>query len=260
MNKVNILLINFKGGAAKTTNSSIVASNLPNATLLEIDKINESDSRINSEGYYLSEQIDFNNETSDSFFDFENRLLDDGIKVLDIGAVKLEIFHKAMIAANLYDTIDLLIIPAMDGSDDFGVAMNYLETIKNDIAPEKIMFSFNRFNNHEYESVAEQFDSFFLNTTILKKEYKIDLKDENNWYALKDSKAVKIARKKGITIKSLVEKDLNEITARQRAEKDKDKRLELTKERSLINNAQKFSDEFISPMITKIIKKLDIKG
>lgn len=60
----NILIINLKGGASKTTNASILASYLPEATLIEIDKINQSDTRIDSLGYYNSVQIDFNNETS----------------------------------------------------------------------------------------------------------------------------------------------------------------------------------------------------
>jgi len=92
---MNILVINLKGGAAKTTNSSIIASYLPNSTLIEIDKINKSDSKIISKDYN-SLQIDFLNESDDQFLSFENILLDDDIKIIDVGAVKLEVFHKAM--------------------------------------------------------------------------------------------------------------------------------------------------------------------
>lgn len=253
----NILIINLKGGASKTTNASILASYLPEATLIEIDKINQSDTRINSLGYYNSVQIDFNNETSEKFFDFENLLIGDGIKIIDVGAVKLEIFHNAMETAALYDLIDLLIIPCMDGRDDFLVALDYLETIKGQIPAKKIMFSFNRYNDHEYDNVKEQFDNFFVNNSLIKKNFSIDLENEKNFYVLKDSKAVKNARKLGVTVRSLAEKDVQDITQRQRAEMDAEKRLELTKERSLVLNAQKFYNDFIIPMIEKIGSKLN---
>lgn len=94
---------------------------------------------------------------AEKFFDFENLLISDGIKIIDVGAVKLEIFHNAMETAALYDLIDLLIIPGMDGRDDFLVALDYLQTIKGYISS-KIIFSFNRYNDHEYD---KQFDNFF---------------------------------------------------------------------------------------------------
>jgi len=178
---MNILVINLKGGAAKTTNSSIIASYLPNSTLIEIDKINKSDSKIISKDYN-SFQIDFLNESDDQFLNFENILLDDDIKIIDVGAVKLEVFHKAMQAANLYSTINLLIIPSMDGSDDFSVAMAYLNTIKDEIESNNILFSFNRYNNHEYTSTQEQFSSFFDKKDEILNNFKIDLNDNSNYY------------------------------------------------------------------------------
>lgn len=252
----NILSINLKGGAGKTTGASIISSYIENVTLIEIDKINQSDKRIDSNGYYDSIQIDFNKETDESFYKFENMLLDDNIKVIDVGAVKLESFHKSMKIADLYNTIDLVVIPSMDGADDFSVAMDYLESIKDDILPEKIMFGFNRYNDNEYQNVEEQFDSFFDNKKVIKKDYGIDLDNKDNYYILKDSRAVKNARKKGVTLKSLAEKNVKDITAKQRSEKDNKKRMELTKERSLALNAQNFQKDYVLPMITKVVKKL----
>lgn len=252
----NILVLNFKGGAGKTTGSSICASYLEDATLAEVDKINQSDSRINGGKYYKSEQIDFNNEVCDEFLGFENLLLASGVKVIDVGATKLEIFHKAMSMTGLYDVIDLLIIPAMDGNDDFIVAMNYLATIKDEISPEKIMLSFNRFNEHEYSTIEEQFESFFLNKEHLLNQFGLDLDDESTYFILKDSRAVKRARKSGVTIRSLAEEDLEAITKQQRAEEDSEKRLELGKQRSLINTAQLFEKNYIFPMMEKISRKI----
>jgi len=256
---MNILVINLKGGAGKSTNSSIIASYLPNAKLIEIDKINKSDSKIISKDY-KSLQIDFLNESDNQFLEFENLLLDDGIKIIDVGAVKLEVFHKAMSAASLYATINLLIIPAMDGSDDFSVAMSYLNTVINEIDPNNILFSFNRYNEHEYTSPQEQFSSFFEKKDEILKNYKIDLNDESNYYILKDSRALKLARAKKVSIKSLIDQDVETITKNQRSTKDKVKRLELTKERSLILSAQNFYNEYVIDMMQKITAKLELSS
>ncbi len=253
---MNILVINLKGGAAKTTNSSIIASYLPNATLVEIDKINKSDSKISSKDYQ-SMQIDFLNESDNQFLEFENLLLEDGIKIIDVGAVKLEVFHKAMSAASLYSTIDLLIIPSMDGSDDFSVAMAYLNTIKNEVDSNNILFSFNRFNEYEYTSPQEQFSSFFDKKDEILSNFKIDLNDEFNYYILKDSRAIKLARASKVTLKSLVDTDVDVITKKQRATKNKIERMELTKQRSLVLSAQNFYNEYVISMLQIITKKLE---
>ena len=133
-----------------------------------------------------------------------------------------------MKVAGLYNIIDLLIIPSMDGVDDFIAAMDYLESIKGDIEPNKIMFSFNRFNDSEYQNLEEQFDSFFDNVKVIKKEYGIDLTDKNNYYVLQDSREIKKAIKAGKTFKSFALKN---------------------------ENAQDFQRDYIIPMITKISKK-----
>jgi hypothetical protein len=254
---MNILVFNGKGGASKSTNSNIVASNIKDSLLIEIDKINETQSDIS--GGFEVKQIDFNHENQQSFLDFENILLEDKNTIIDIGASKIDIFHTCMTKSNLYDLIDLLIIPAMDGYDDFNTALNLLTTLDGVISSNKILFSFNRFNEHEYSTVKEQFDNFFNNQELIKNTFSIDLKDEQNYYILKDSRAIKYARNSGISIKELADMDLEEITKKQRAETNKDKRLELTKQKSLITQAQNFHNSYVIPMMEKINKKLTVK-
>ena len=254
----NILCINLKGGAAKTTNAGLIASYLPNSTLIEIDKINQSDAKIKIKDY-KNIQLDFLNESDENFIEFETLLLDEGTKVIDVGAVKLEVFHKAMTNSSLYSNIDLLVITAMDGADDFAVAMSYLETIQGEIPPEKIIFSFNRFNEHEYTSPQEQFSSFFDKKEEIQKALGIDLNDENNYYVLKDSRAVKVARAKKLTLKSLVDSDVAEITARQHSCENRDEKKEIAKQRSLILSAQNFFNNYIIGMMEKIEKKIGDK-
>lgn len=254
---MNILVYNFKGGASKSTTSSIVASYLSDAVLIEIDYINKSDSKLDTEGFYKGVQINFLDETSESFFEFESLLIKPGVKVIDVGAVMLDKFHSSMKKSNLYSTLDLIIIPAMDGADDFNVAVKFLENIKGEVNPQKIIFGFNRYNNFEYSEPREQFETFFNNSQLLKKEYGVDLKNEDNWFVIKDSKAIKKARSMGVTLKSLVDQDVESITTQQRAEPDDSKRLELTKKRGLVLNSQNLYREFINPMMSKIAKKLE---
>lgn len=257
MNK-NILTYNWKGGCAKSTISSIIASYIDNSKLLEIDFINKSDKRLDTEGYYEAEQINFVNETSDSFYEFENQLLDSGVKVIDCGAVMLDKLHSALKASDLYSNIDLVIIPAMDGADDFNVAIKFLTNIKGLIDPSKIIIGFNRFDPVEYNGdVAEQFETFFNNKKLLLKDFNIDLEDENSYFVIKNSKAIKKARAQRKVLKSFVNQDVAEITAKQRAEKDPKKRLIITKERGLIQNAHNLHHEYIVPMMKKIVTKLE---
>ena len=140
----NILVFNGKGGASKSTNSNIIASNIKDSILIEIDIVNETQSDI--KGDFEVKQIDFTHENQESFMEFENLLLEDKNTIIDIGASKISIFHQAMIKANLYDTIDLLVIPCMDGYDDFNTALDLLTTLDNIIPSNQIIFSFNRFN------------------------------------------------------------------------------------------------------------------
>ena len=252
----NILCINWKGGAGKTTSASVTASNLPSATLIEIDKINKSDSKILSKDY-KSIQLEFLNESDENFINFEDILRDDGFKIIDVGAVKLEIFHKAMTASNLYPLLDLIIITSMDGKDDFAVAMSYLQTIKKEITPEKLLFSFNRFNEYEYPRIEEQFTSFFNKKVEILNSFGIDLNDEDNYYVLKDSRAVKQARERNITLKSLVKENIEEIEKKREEAQTRELKNSFTRYRSLVIQAQAFHDDYVIPMMQKIIKKLE---
>lgn len=254
--KLNILGINLKGGAAKSTNTSIIASYLPESKLIEIDRINESDKKITSKDYE-SVQLDFMNMNDENFINFENSLLDDGIKIYDIGAVMLEIFHKAMLSSDLYREIDLIVIPAMDGNDDYLVAMSYLATIKDYVDLNKVIFSFNRYNEAEYRDVKTQFSSFFEKTSAIKKNFGIDLNNEKNWYVIKDALSVKEARKQGISLKSLIDIDIDEIIIKQRAAEDSETRSLYTKQRLLAINAKNLYRDYISPMLEKIQAKIE---
>jgi len=252
-NKFNICVINLKGGSGKSTNASLIASFYNNSTLIEIDKINKSDLRIKTP-YYNSMQIDFSNEQSNEYLEFENLLFEDGVKIIDVGAVKLEIFHKAMITNKLYEEIDLFIIPAMDGLDDFIVADKFLANIYKEINTSKVLFSFNRYNNKEY-SIKEQFSSFFDNEDLLIDDYNIDL--NSSYYVIPDRKSIKYARSQGISVRELIDTDDNELKELQRNAKNKEERLHYSKLRNVVINAKNLYSDYLVNMISMISKKME---
>lgn len=252
---MNILTMTGKGGAGKTTTSIIAASYLEGCTFIQIDKINKSTKKIKENKYFKAIQVDFKNENSESFIDFQNILLEEGIKVIDVGAVMLEKFHDSMEAARLYDLLDLVIVPAMDGDEDFEVAMKFLEALKGSVSPEKFIFAFSRYNDGEYTDIAEQYDIFFDNVQPLKEEYGIELKEEN-YFVIKDSRAIKKAKRQKKLVRELADEDIVDLTKRQRSEKDPGKRDNLSKLRTAALTAQNFERDFIIPMMKKIAKKL----
>ena len=91
----NILSFSGKGGIGKTVTASNIASYVVNCKLIEMDTINQSDSKINSKNYE-SEQFDFLSELDDKFFTFEKMLrTSDKNLIIDVGANKLSTFHKS---------------------------------------------------------------------------------------------------------------------------------------------------------------------
>lgn len=250
-NRKNILVMNLKGGVGKTTTSSIIASFYNNSTLIEIDKINESDKRIASD-YYSSIQMDFTSATSENWLDFEDKLFENGVKIIDVGAVKLETFHNAMTTNKGYDEIDLIVIPAMDGADDFLVADKFLTNLKAvGFDTKKVMFVFSRFNPNEYQ-VEEQFNKFFKNKDLLNEEYSINLDDENSFAVIPDKKCVKYARDKGITVRSLIDNDDKELRNQITECEDITKKRELQELRNCVINAKDLYNTFLVALITKI--------
>ncbi|MFY4858897.1 hypothetical protein ACOTVL_10655 [Aliarcobacter butzleri] len=255
LNRLNILIMNLKGGVGKSTTSSITASFYTNSTLIEIDKINESDDRIDSP-YYNSIQMDFTSATSDNWLDFEDKLFENGVKIIDVGAVKLETFHNAMTINKGYDEIDLIIIPAMDGADDFIVADKFLANLKAvGFDTSKVMFVFSRFNQNEY-SVEEQFNKFFKNKDLLKDDYKIDLDDTNSYAVIPDKKCVKYARDKGITVRSLIDKDDNELRAKISESKNSTEKRQVLELRNCVINAKDLYSNYLKSLIEKINQKI----
>lgn len=255
----NILTFNFKGGAGKSTNGQNIASNLKTSanknTIIEIDFINESQSQIKTD--YEVKQIDFKNSASSEFLKFKMLLKKDGVNIIDVGATRIENFNVAMKESKAYNEIDLLIIPIMDGKDDLMVALDLLENVKGYIPPHKIMFSLNRFIASEYDNVSDQFIAFHTLAPIIKEDFGLDLSDENNFYVLPESRAVRYASAEGMTIKALAETDAEALEAKIMDAKDDKKMMQLLKHQSNIYKAQLFHNEHIIPAMEKITAKLE---
>ena len=254
-----IVVFNYKGGVAKSANSVLIADFVGEiiegeTVLVEIDKINKSANKIKDADYPIV-QLDFDKFTDDGFVDLETYINTKGLTIIDVGSVKLEIFHKSMVESGLYSVVDLVVIPSMDGGDDYDTAIKYLELMRDELdVKEKILFSFNRYNEPEYNTVEEQFDYFFESADAIKKRYGITLKDR--YYAIKDSYAFKKSRKLGISVKNLMNKDLEELTKQIAVEEDRDKMRTMIKEKSAIISARSFYKECLKGMISAITNRL----
>lgn len=256
---MNILVYNPKGGAAKSTNSTLLASFLTNCKLTEVDKINQSANHINSRDYYEVEQLDFKNEFDTEFLKFIDGLIDKKhINIIDVGSLMLEKFHDALKNSDNYDLIDLIIIPAMDGSDDLRTAINYLGTLKENtnFDTSKVLISFNRRNEFAY-SLEDQFDAFFDNQDLFK-EFGINLQE--SYYVLDDSYAIKKSKKAKETLRYFAELDDSKLKEKSRDDKaSSEDRAKAVQERTLATNARNFYENCIGNMIRVVSTKLENK-
>lgn len=251
---MKILSMNLKGGASKSTNASIIASFLPHTTIYEFDRINETAEKIKTK-HYKSEQIDFNNSDSVSFINFENKLIDckdDENMIIDVGAIKLADFFKAFSITRLFSEIDLLIIPMMDGADDYRVAYKMLSALKRDgLLPEKILFALSRFNEEEYDIKEYQFTTLFKNKKLLKKEFNIDIDKQS--FTINDSRAIKYANENGISIRDLVEEDFDKLLKLSRERGiSAEERFERSLKRNVVDKSKRLLKYSITPMLEKI--------
>jgi tetratricopeptide (TPR) repeat protein len=87
-----------------------------------------------------------------------------------------------------------------------------------------------------------------------------DILLEDNYYVLQDSMAIKKSRKIGETLKYFADKDINEITRKQRdISYSKEERTVFQRERVVVRKSQEFEQLCIVPMIQLITQKLEVE-
>ncbi len=260
--KYKIAVINTKGGVGKSTISmQLVVPYLYQKfknpiSFFEFDDENEDSISFEKSKLVWLEKVrvagrDLREELR------EILLLDNHI-CLDVGANKTAVYViDALLDSGMIYTLDVAVIPLMDGELDATSAIQIYQKFKNANPNLKTIFALNRWN--ENREVESQFDIFlgdkygFFDTKGVINY--IDERDRN-YLVLADSDAIKYSRAFGITLwefanQSLdVDKELKEAIAKG-ASKEEIKRLSFKK--ALKIDCEKYNQR----ILRKAFKKLD---
>lgn len=165
-NQKNIIVINTKGGASKSTVAMQVISpyflaKVQEVELLELDNQNQdaktfSKSKIKTKQITVDSNAKDLNETVRDLFLNENK----NNRVLDIGGnATTSNFLKSLKSTHMYNMVDLFIIPMSGGSQDLQNSKETLKIILDMNRNAKILFTLSRVRNPK--RVQFQYGDFF---------------------------------------------------------------------------------------------------
>ncbi|MCR8710985.1 division plane positioning ATPase MipZ [Aliarcobacter butzleri] len=184
---MNIVIINSKGGASKSTTAYQVASTYflyknEEVELFELDNQNKDSSNFtNSQIKSVQIQVDFdkqlNNTTRDLFLNQDSKN-----KVVDVGGNQTTTeFISAINQTKMYNLIDLFIIPISGGHQDVVNAKATYDLISN--FGKKVVFCLSRSRHpHNSPRLKFQYQNFF-------KTFK-----NPNYFVLQDSDVIDLSR------------------------------------------------------------------
>ena len=152
---MRILTFNSKGGCGKSllAREVIAAPNAEQTVIIEIDTLNKTQ---------LTYQNDFKAVIELDKANIQDLLIhlnEHDNCVVDVGADNLTTTLNTLVKYQLFDDIDLVVIPMTSGRTDCENALKTYATIKS--FTDKIMFAFSRFN--EDEKLEDQYQVFFNN-------------------------------------------------------------------------------------------------
>ena len=168
---VNVIVVNTKGGAGKSTTamqtiSTYFLAKAQEVELLELDNQNQ-DAKIFSKSKIKSRQINVDanakdlNQTIRDLFLAENK----NNIVLDIGGNATTYnFLQSLKSTHMYNMVDLFVIPMSGGSQDLKNAKDTLEMILGMKNNAKILFVLSRVRNPK--RVQFQYGDFFQNEEL----------------------------------------------------------------------------------------------
>lgn len=175
-NQKNILIVQSKGGAAKSTTAmQIIATYFlvkgQEVELLELDNQNQ-DAKIFSKSKIKTKQINVDsnskdlNQTVRDLFLAENK----NNTVLDVGGnATTTNFLKSLKSTHMYNMVDLFIVPMSGGSQDLKNAKETLKIILDMNKNAKVLFALSRVRNPK--RVQFQYGDFFEDKELNKYLY-----------------------------------------------------------------------------------------
>lgn len=175
-NQKNIIVINTKGGASKSTVAMQVVApyflaKVQEVELLELDNQNQ-DAKIFSKSKIKTKQINVDsnskdlNQTVRDLFLAENK----NNTVLDVGGnATTTNFLQSLKSTHMYNMVDLFIIPMSGGSQDLKNAKETLKIILDTNKNVKVLFALSRVRNPK--RVHFQYGDFFEQKELNKYPY-----------------------------------------------------------------------------------------
>jgi len=174
---MRILTFNSKGGCGKSllAREIIAAPKAEQTVIIEIDTLNKTQLTYKK---YFKDVIELDKDSIKDLLIYLNEYND---CVIDVGADNLTITIDTLVKYQLFDDIDLVVIPLTSGRTDCENALKTYSMIKK--LTDNIMFAFSRFN--EEEKLEDQYPVFFKNIKNIKN---IDIKYiEKNHITVTDS-------------------------------------------------------------------------
>ena len=262
---MKIVVINSKGGVGKSTISvQVIASYLYQKSDKQVPHYEFDDENEDNKAYTNSQilktytqpvaKVNLSNKLTDI-------LLDENDCIIDVGANKTTIyFLEALFETGMIYTIDLFVIPLMDGESDAMSALRIYEVIKEANSEAKVMFALNRVNSNR--ELTTQFDIFLGDDRgIFNQEGIIESIDEadRNYIVVYDSDIVKYSKSFGITILelSLMDRDLaSEIKEAIKNKEDKQTIKILSFKKSIKDNAVVYYQKYLKSIFIQLDKLL----
>ncbi|WP_200763787.1 ParA family protein [Nitrosophilus alvini] len=203
---LKIAVLNTKGGVGKSTISMqllvpyLFQKTLQPVSYFEFDDENEDSISFDKCSLVWLEKVRVEgNDLRDQLRDI---LLLENCICMDVGANKTAVYVlDALIDSGMIYTLDLIVIPLMDGELDAVSALNIYHKVKDANPDIKTLFVLNRWN--ETRDLHSQFDLFLGDKYGLfdtKGIINYIKEEDRNYCVLADSDAIKYSRSFGITL------------------------------------------------------------
>ena len=197
---VNVIVVNTKGGAGKSTTamqtiSTYFLAKAQEVELLELDNQNQ-DAKIFSKSKIKSTQINVDANAKDLNQTIRDLFLgeDKNNKVMDIGGnATTSNFLQSLKSTHMYNMVDLFIIPMSGGSQDLKNAKDTLQMILVMNSNANVLFALSRVRNPK--RVQFQYGDFLQDEKLKKYPYII----------LPESDCIDLSRKLKKTVYELAE-------------------------------------------------------
>jgi len=238
---MKILSFNSKGGCGKSliAREIIAAPNAAQTVMIEIDQLNKTQLSYKKD---FKEVIELDKNKIKELLIYLNEY--DNC-VIDIGVDNLTTTMKTLIDYQLFDELDLVVIPLTEGRTDCENALKTYMTISH--YTNKIIFAFNK---HDPEQTLEQQYPVFFNNI---EKYSIDNIDDKHIKIIDSSVFSDAQNNKLLVIEMAKEYDYKQQALLAKSEHDMPRFKNYMEKELFKRAAQRLVESWIDPAYDKII-------